>query len=202
MVAPEPGGTLIYRSAALHVQLAPSGRLQISRAERGLICNVLAQRVMSVTVAADDDPERAWLVFGGALARVDFARKAGNTGSVGPIDASEAAAIRDAIDVALSLPRTPRRVELAALRARPEEFHEQLIQVEGAWRCERDVSDFAGAWLYPPPEYAAEPGETVVRVIGLWRCTGSRDFDGRRDGHGPTHLAGAEMDGVAIDLVR
>lgn len=36
--------------------------------------------------------------------------------------------------------------------------------------------------------------EVLVHLVGFWRCTGARDFDDFRTGHGPFGTAAAEIE--------
>jgi hypothetical protein len=196
---------VLYDSPAVHAALEAAGRLRIRRdgASGATVCNVSAERVVLAEAvpeagAAGEAGGRAWLALRGAVARVDFARHEGDAGLVGPFPADACAALASAVCAGLGLPRAPERVACEALAREPERWHERLIESEGVWRVATDASDFAGAWLYPPAGAVSAPGTRRVRLVGFFRCTGSRDFDGRRDGHGPFGLAPAEIDAFEV----
>jgi hypothetical protein len=196
---------VLYHSRLVKAQVEPDGRIRIRREGRGVICNIAVERVVDVGTVDDTLAGQRWVALAGCVARVDFARHGGDgAGLVGPFPSDEAAGLAAGMRDALALPRRARRVAFAALADEPERYHERLIECDGVWKRGENVSDFAGAWLEPPPDAEhtaggiAREGETLVSVVGFWRCAGERNFDGARTGHGPFGFAPAELDGYRI----
>jgi hypothetical protein len=185
---------VLFDADDAYASLEADGRLRVRRGGSAgtTVCNVTAARIVSADVRED------WLALRGAVDRVDFARREPGVGMVGPFDANVATALARAIADGLGLPRSPERVANDALRADPERFHERFIEAEGEWSVARDASNFANAWLYAPDGVSFSDGTRRVRGVGLFRCTGSRDFDGRRDGHGRFGTSPAEIDAFEI----
>jgi hypothetical protein len=184
----------VYRSEHAIVDVPAPGRVRIRGTTgdpRVPYVDVDSHRVVTARAGQED------LFLGGPLQPYTMDRMVPNGLAVGPFSFHESHLIANALRSLLKLPRRARETTEAELRATPEAFHGQMILTRALWRTSLERSDFAGAWLRPPPAIDWPPGPSYIQMVvvfGLWQCEAGRGYG---------HFGGspAACDAYTIDRV-